>query len=206
MEYLVILAIFTLFTFLSLKKNGECRKTYDNVRIKSQTSTLLKAFCCILIVCHHYALRTDGGIIRRIIAMGGGTFALVVFLLLSSYGIAESEKRKPTNLKTYIFKRCGKLIKPYLVITVVAMIAYWLIGAYASPDELSQNRVSLAFAEIGQHKLTASDVLSYLVGIKTFDGAMWFVGITLYSYLAFGLSKTICLKRFVRSGGEGGVI
>ena len=132
--------------------------------------------------------------------MGGGTFALVVFLLLSSYGIAESEKRKPTNLKNYIVKRCGKLIKPYLVITVIAMIAYWLIGAYASPDELLKNRVSLAFVEIGQHVLTVSSGISYLVGLKTFDGAMWFAGVTLYSYLAFGLSKTICLKQF---GGGG---
>lgn len=192
--------MFILLLYFSLQKNGECIKTNNIVQINPQTSTLLKAFCCILIVCHHYALRTDGGIIRRITAMGGGTFALVVFLLLSSYGIAESEKRKPTNLKNYIVKRCGKLIKPYVLITVIAMIAYWLIGAYASPDELLKNRVSKAFVEIGQHLLTVSGGISYLVGLKTFDGAMWFVGVTLYSYLAFGLSKTICLKRF--GGGK----
>lgn len=198
MEYLIILALFTLLLFFALQKKGE--HIYNSNLINPQTSTLLKAFCCILIVCHHYALRTDGGIIRRIVAMGGGTFALVIFLLLSSYGIAESEKRKPTDLKQYLFKRCGKLVKPYFLVTVIAMIAYWFIGAYASSDMLLQNRVSQAFVEIGQHRLTIPDGVSYMVGLKTFDGAMWFVGVTLYSYLAFGLSKTICLKRF--GGGK----
>ncbi len=200
MEYLIVSVIFIFFFWFSLVKSDERNKVYNSNLINPQTSTLLKAFCCILIVCHHYALRTDGRIIRRIVAMGGGTFALVVFLLLSSYGIAESEKRKPTDLKQYLFKRCGKLVKPYLLITVIAMIAYWFIGAYASSDELLQNRVSQAFVEIGQHRLTVPDGVSYMVGLKTFDGAMWFVGVTLYSYLAFGLSKTICLKRF--GGGK----
>lgn len=131
--------------------------------------------------------------------MGGGTFALVVFLLLSSYGIAESEKRKPTDFKQFLFKRCRKIVVPYLVITIVAIIVYWFIGAYASTDVLFKNRVSQAFVELGQQGLIISDVLRYLVGLKTFDGAMWFVGVTLYSYLAFGLSKTICYKRY---GGQ----
>ena len=196
MEYLIVSVIFILFLWLSLAKSDERNKVYNSNLINPQTSTLLKAFCCILIVCHHYALRTDGGITRRIVAMGGGTFALVIFLLLSSYGIVESEKRKPTDLKQYLFKRCVKLVKPYFLVTVIAMIAYWFIGAYASLDALLQNRVSQAFVEIGQRRLTISDGVSYLFGLKTFDGAIWFVGVTLYSYLAFGLSQTICLKRF----------
>lgn len=102
MEYLVVLALFVLFLKFSLAKEDSCQKK-SSILIGIQTSTLLKAFCCILIICHHYALRTDGGIIRRITAMGGGTFALVVFLLLSSYGIAESEKRKPTDFKQFLF-------------------------------------------------------------------------------------------------------
>ncbi len=69
MEYLIILALFTLLLFFALQKKGE--HIYNSNLINPQTSTLLKAFCCILIVCHHYALRTDGGIIRRIVAMGG---------------------------------------------------------------------------------------------------------------------------------------
>lgn len=195
MEYLVVLALFVLFLKLSLAKEDSSQKK-SSILIGIQTSTLLKAFCCILIICHHYALRTDGGIIRRITAMGGGTFALVVFLLLSSYGIAESEKRTPTDFKQFLFKRCRKIVVPYLVITIVAIIVYWFIGAYASTDVLFKNRVSQAFVELGQQGLIISDVLRYIVGLKTFDGAMWFVGVTLYSYLAFGLSKTICYKRY----------
>ena len=114
--------------------------------------------------------------------------------MLSSYGIAESEKRKPTDFKQFLFKRCGKILVPYFVITIVSIIGYWLIGAYASTDVLFKNRVSQAFVELGQQGLIVSDVLKYIVGLKTFDGAMWFVGVTLYSYLAFGLSKTICYK------------
>ena len=193
MEYLVVLALFVLFLKLSLAKEVSSPPK-SSILIGFQTSALLKAFCCILIVCHHYALRTDGGVIRRITAMGGGTFALVVFLLLSSYGIAESEKRKPTDFKQFLFKRCGKILVPYFVITIVSIIGYWLIGAYASTDVLFKNRVSQAFVELGQQGLIVSDVLKYIVGLKTFDGAMWFVGVTLYSYLAFGLSKTICYK------------
>ena len=79
--------------------------------------------------------------------------------MLSSYGIAESEKRKPTDFKQFLFKRCRKIVVPYLVITIVAIIVYWFIGAYASTDVLFKNRVSQAFVELGQQGLIISDVL-----------------------------------------------
>lgn len=75
------------------------------------------------------------------------------------------------------------------MITIVAIVIYSTIGADAPSDVLTANRISPAFVYIGQHKSGLIDMLYYLIGIKTFDGAMWFVGVTLYSYVAFGLSK-----------------
>lgn len=186
-EILVTLSGFIIMAIASL--GGGKNKYRNNSIIYPETSSLQKAFCCILIVCHHFSLRADGGIIRRLFAMGGGTFSLVIFLLLSSYGIAMSERNHPTTLIQYSKKRILKILKPYTLITIVAIVIYYTIGADAPSDVLTANRISQAFVYIGQHKSGLIDMLYYLIGIKTFDGAMWFVGVTVYSYVAFGLSK-----------------
>lgn len=191
-EISVVLSGFILMVIHSLGggKNNCC-----NSLIYSDASSLLKTFCCIVIVCHHFALRADGGILRRLFAMGGGTFSLVIFLLLSSYGIAMSERNHPTTLVQYFKKRILKLLKPYIVITAFAMVIYAIIGADVPSDVLTANRISQAFVDIGQHKANLIDMFYYIAGFKTFDAAMWFVGVTLYSYVAFGLSK--CLSKDV---------
>lgn len=186
-EILIIISCFIVIAITSLRGG----RVYCNSLIYPETSSLLKAFCCIVIIVHHFSLRADGGIIRRFFSMGGGTFSLVIFLLLSSYGIAMSERTHPTTLAKYFKKRIWKLLKPYILITAVAIVIYAIIGADVPSDVLATNRVSQAFGDIGQHKANIIDIFYYFIGVKTFDGAMWFVGVTLYSYIAFGLSKSI---------------
>lgn len=155
----------------------------------SDTSLLLKALCCLVIICHHYALRVDGGPLNTLLRIGGGTYALSVFLLLSGYGITRSEMAKPTLPWQYVRKRLWKLLCPYLIVTLVTLVAYWFAGGNGNAAELSAARVNTAFVDIGQHRGGLADMIGYVVGAKSLDGAMWFVGVTLWSYVAFLAAK-----------------
>lgn len=124
--------------------------------------------------------------------MGGGTFSLTIFLLLSSYGITKSEMANPTTYRQYLSKRVVKLLVPYFIMTITAITLYWFIGANASDVALEKARINESFVELGQHRSSLWDILSYVVGIKMFCFPMWFVGVTLYSYMAF-----MFIKRFL---------
>lgn len=184
------MAVFLLLVFL-VKKSLTGGKS-SQVLILQDTSKLLKALCCIIIVVHHDALRMEGGGICKLLGMGGGTFSLTIFLLLSSYGITKSEMAKPTTYRQYLSKRVVKLLVPYFIVTIGAIALYWFIGANASEAALEKARINASFVELGQHRSSFGDIMSYLFGIKMFCFPMWFVGVTLYSYMVF-----MFIKRFL---------
>lgn len=72
--------------------------------------------------------------------------------------------------------------------------SYWnlfLVGANADLEELKAARVNVAFVELGQHRTNFTDILIYIVGCKNFSSSMWFVGVTLCSYLVLGIAKSL---------------
>lgn len=123
----------------------------------------------------------------------GGNFALPIFFMLSAYGIAKSELHKPINQFTaFLKKRMLKLLKPLWIINVFTIVAYYLIGASGyAPEILKQARVNPIFCEIGSHALSVWEYLLLIIGIHQIDGVVWFVEVTLYSYLAFYISKRL---------------
>lgn len=124
-EYLLIFGVFFICVIISTREGGDSNKCI----VYPDASSLLKALCCLVIVCHHFALRTTGGFANTILEIGGGSYALVIFLFLSSYGIAKSEIKHPTTIVVYAKKRIWKLMFPYIIITVIAIGIYFLVGA-----------------------------------------------------------------------------
>ena len=95
------------------------------------------------------------------------------------------------NKTLYARKRLWKVFQPYLVITIFSIVLYWIIGANVTEEQLLDARVNPTFGLLGSHQATPTDMLGYVLGTKSLDRAMWFVGVTLYSYTAFLLSKLL---------------
>ena len=143
---------------------------------------------------HHYAFRVDAGSINIAFRRGGGHYALTIFLLLSAYGVAQSEKFHPTTTLQYFRKRLPKLLIPYVVILLSRVIACWFLGADADAETLKAYRVNPSFVELGQHEIEWQYIIQYILGIRTICWEYWFVGVTLLSYVAFGIAKSIHLS------------
>lgn len=174
----------------SVRLKNDILPANENVVVLHDTSLLLKAICCIVIILHHYSLRVHSSGIGTLLSIGGGSYALSIFLFLSAYGITKSEMIKACNLKAFVKKRFVKLLRPYTILTIIAIAAYWLIGANAPLEELQAARINPAFVHIGNHQKGLLDFFYYIIGIESFSGSMWFVGVTLYSYLAFFICKS----------------
>ena len=186
-EYLIIFGLFAFCFCLSIQ---EVKTPNANSIVHPNTSVFLKALSCLVIIVHHYALRVEGGTVNKAFEVGGGTYALVIFLFLSSYGIVKSEIMHKTRLMEYANHRLWKLLLPYLFVTLGSIGLYYLIGAQTDSDKLIGARISPAFVDIGGG-ITFLDLCGYLFGFKSFSSSMWFVGVTFYSYVAFGIAKFI---------------
>lgn len=189
-EYLLIFSLFTFCFYFSIKEE----KSNVLSIVHPHTSIFLKAFCCLVIIVHHYALRKEGGIVNHVFEIGGGTYALVIFLFLSSYGIVKSEIKHETKWNEYFRHRLWKLLLPYLFVTLISIGVYDLIGAHANVEELRSARISPAFVAFYGGDVTFVDILGYVLGYKSFSSSMWFVGVTVCSYVAFGISKWLVTK------------
>ena len=111
--------------------------------------------------------------------------------MLSTYGIAKSEMKKPLDMISYTKHRMWKIMKPYLVVVLLMMGAYWLIGADYKIEELVRYRVSEYFILIGQHQLDMVDYLKLIVNGKSLSFHFWFVEVTLISYIYFFIAKSV---------------
>ncbi len=56
---------------------------------------------------------------------------------------------------------------------------------------LEKAQINKMFVEISSHRATLLDCLSCFVGIKSINVSLWFVGVTAFQYVAFGLAKSI---------------
>lgn len=198
-EYLIILAVLVYSIIRGTRKYDSVK--FDNVIISQDTSQLLKAICCIIIVLHHFSLRRPDLLIGKPLAILGGNFALPIFLILSAYGIAKSELNRPIdNVTVYFKKRILKLLKPFWIVNLVTIILYYIIGGGCSAAEMLECRINNAFSDIGSHELSVADAFLMVIGLHEIDGAMWFVWVTLYSYVIFYISKIVFSIRTQKIG------
>lgn len=181
--------------FFSKKNKTACPISVDATEsgslISKETSSFFKALCCVVIVLHHFALRCENGwLVTRFFAIGGGSFSLPIFFILSSYGITKSELKNGTNLTSFIKKRFLKILIPFWIINFITVLTYGLI----SPkdlllEELAVHRINPNFVLAGSASIV--EKVKMCIGLVEIDGAMWFVYVILISYAAFFISKSI---------------
>lgn len=189
-ECIIVLLLFLICCLFSISKNNNSNR--ENSLIGKDVSTILKAFCCIFIVLHHYSLRYTDFALFPFFRDIGGFFSLTCFMVLSAYGITKAEMYKPTNISSFVKKRFLKIMIPLWVSTLLAGIAYYFIGASdLSEDFTADGRLNKYFQIIGEHNLTIRNCIELFFCVDLIDGVLWYVQVTILSYLTFLLSKTI---------------
>lgn len=192
-EYLIVTFSLVLILFFSLQKKTEL--CTSNSIISSDVSHILKAIACIVIVMHHFALRRPDceNLLLNTFRMGGGTWSLVIFLLLSAYGITKSELKKPRELTSYFKHRILKLLIPFWVCVVFYLVLYSLFSPEVhDANVIKSARLGSTFIAIGNGDFHWFDYLLCFTGIKSVSAGFWFVLVTLYAYLLFFVVKTLC--------------
>ena len=189
LDYVNAVVLLLILTWVSLGKRNDFQ--IDGSIILKDTTSFLKAVCCVSIILHHFALRKSGSPLSEVFEVGGAYFSVPMFFLLSSYGVCKSEIANPTTGKTFINHRLGKLLAPFIVVNILTLITYHICGANCSLDELPAARVNESFVLIGSNHYGLLDYLMSALGLKEIDAAMWFVYIIIYSYIAFLVSKML---------------
>lgn len=111
-EYVVIgvcMALVCIYAYKPLSGTNQ-----QNLTVLSlDTSNLIKAVCCIVIILHHYALRAQVPFVGSYFSSTAGNQALMLFMLMSGFGIVKSELIHKTTVKTFLKKRFLKLLIPF---------------------------------------------------------------------------------------------
>ncbi len=188
-EYFIVVMLLAMTILFSLRKKADV--VGSTCLISQDTSHIMKAMCCILIILHHWAFRAHSPLSESSLTGLWGGYSLSVFFMLSSYGIAKSELKKSLSLRPYVQHRIWKILKPYLIVVLFILAVYWLIGASYPIEELRQYRVSEYFILIGEHKLGLAEYLGLVANGKSLSFHLWFVEVTIISYICFFLSKSI---------------
>lgn len=188
-EYFIVIFMMIITVVYSLKVRQEKAPVYSLV--SPDTSHVMKALCCIIIILHHWAFRGHSPYMEKVLTGFGGGYSLSVFFMLSTYGIAKSEMKKPLDVISYTKHRMWKIIKPYLAVVMLMMVSYWLIRADYPIVDLAKYRVSEYFILIGQHQLEIVDYLMLILNGKSLSFHFWFVEVTLVSYIYFFIAKSV---------------
>ena len=159
-EYFVVAVLLIMATVCSLQARQEKKSPCGLISV--DTSHMMKAICCIIIILHHWALRVHSPWTEKLLSSLSGGYSLSVFFMLSTYGIAKSEMKHPLKIIDYTKHRIWKILKPYLIIALLMLVTYWLIGATYPIEDLALYRVSKFFVLIGQHQLEMTDYLKLI--------------------------------------------
>jgi membrane-bound acyltransferase YfiQ involved in biofilm formation len=149
------------------------KKTYASDFISKDNTNLLRGFCVLLILIHHFSQQLfDVSYLRPFKYIG--VFAVALFFFLSAYGMTVSVSNNPNYLRHFLFKRFSKIYVPYLIInsiTVIIMTAFYN-ASYTFPD-----------------------IVLLISGVKLVDASLWFVHRILIYYIVFYLAFRFFSKK-----------
>ncbi|MDR0870195.1 MAG: acyltransferase family protein, partial [Planctomycetaceae bacterium] len=132
------------------------------------TTQVIKGLLAIGIVLHHLALHTHTGYPLEFFVYLGRPI-VTMFFFISGYGLLSSVMRQGIRyFDTFLSKRFGSLLKPYLVCIVIYQIFSYCIGEFP-----------LSLHQIGQD-LRVGNTHSFFPS--------WFVPVILYLYFSFFVS------------------
>lgn len=190
-EYVVIgvcMALVCIYAYKPLSGTNQ-----QNLTVLSlDTSNLIKAVCCIVIILHHYALRAQVPFVGSYFSSTAGNQALMLFMLMSGFGIVKSELIHKTTVKTFLKKRFLKLLIPFWIVNVITIIIYSFVNPQ-KPFGIDVDRVRVwdNFWNFGTGQFSLIDYILLTLGLKELDGIYWFLEVIVYSYVAFLITKSI---------------
>lgn len=190
-EYVVIgvcMALVCIYAYKPLSGTNQQNQTV----LSLDTSNLIKAVCCIVIILHHYALRAQVPFVGSYFSSSAGNQALMLFMLMSGFGIVKSELIHKTTVKTFLKKRFLKLLIPFWIVNVITIVIYSFVNPQ-KPYGIDVDRVRVwdNFWNFGTGQYAILDYVMLFLGIKEVDGAYWFLEVILYSYLALLVTKSL---------------
>ena len=190
-EYFIIILCMA-FVCLKAYKPIEVDGNTSETVLSLDTSNLIKAICCIVIIMHHYALRVNIPLIGTYFESQSGNHALTLFMLMSGFGVVKSELFHKSTVKTFLKRRFLKLLIPFWIVNFLTIVAYSLINPQ-KPFEvnLDEIRVWDYFWNFGTGQYVFLDYMMLFWGIKEVDGAYWFLEVILYSYIVFLITKSL---------------
>lgn len=190
-EFFIIILCMTFVCFKSYKPIEVGGNTSDTV-LSLDTSNLIKAICCIVIIMHHYALRVNIPLLGTYFGSQSGNQALTLFMLMSGFGVVKSELIHRSTMKTFLKKRFLKLLIPFWIVNLLTIITYSLINPKKPFGvNLDEIRVWNYFWNFGTGHYVFLDYVMLFLGIKEVDGAYWFLEVILYSYIVFLITKSL---------------
>ncbi len=141
---------------------------YNDSYLSFESTSALRGFFAVVIMFHHLAQRTAGGVFfHRFKEVG--TYPVAFFFLLSGYGLYISFNSKKDYDRQFLGKRIPSVLIPYLIITLI----YWTYSA-ATGEAYS----------IGY-------VLRSFFNGKPIVNHSWYVIHCLYLYIVFYISMRI---------------
>lgn len=188
LEYWTLILIVSLSIYFGICRNANTNAN-NNSLINVDTSLTLKAIACMVIIAYHFSLRVENDdLLIKLFGMGG-TWALSIFLLLSSYGISQSEKIKKYEFKSYFKHRILKLLIPFWVCIFIVVLFYAILSPSITEEAIiSKARLGEAFPHFSDS--TWMDYFLYIVGLKSISAGNWFVLVILYAYILFYVVST----------------
>ena len=138
------------------------------------TGKYYRGFFAIVVVFHHLAQRTETGIAFRYFT-SVGYLAVAFFFFLSGYGLQKSYITKYDRYrKGFILKRIPTILIPYIIITAIYWLMYFIGDKYYS------------LKDIGIAIVNGSPIVSH----------SWYIICILAFYVVFWLIMTTCRKHY----------
>ena len=148
--------------------------TLNKDYLSLESCNSFRGIFALVVVFHHLAQRTSGGVLFHLFSYVG-YLAVAVFFFYSGYGLMKKHMSSPQYYEKFLLNRIPSILLPYLVITAV----YWLY--YAGTGKVYSAKQMM--------------ISSFLKGspIVLFS---WYIIAILLSYIAFWLLMMLFKKRY----------
>lgn len=164
------LAIIILYGIQIIKPFSTLNKDY----LSLESCNSFRGIFALVVVFHHLAQRTSGGLLFQLFRLVG-YLAVAVFFFCSGYGLMKKHMSSPQYYKKFLLNRIPSILFPYLVITVI----YWLLYAGAGNVYSAKQIMISTF-------LKGSPIVSF----------SWYIIAILLFYIAFWLLMVLFKKHY----------
>ena len=150
--------------------------TLNEDYLSLESCNSFRGIFALVVVFHHLAQRTSGGVLFHLFTHVG-YLAVAVFFFYSGYGLMKKHMSSPGYYEKFLLNRIPSILLPYLVITVI----YWLY--YAGTGKVYSARQMM--------------ISTFLKGLPIVSFS-WYIIAILLSYIAFWLLMVLFKKHYDR--------